>query len=189
VGEGQASHRSRTKDASNANIVLETNRSAKSPGGGAVQAERQVVLARPSAGQAKLGALEKFFDGPWNRFVGACRWPIIILGVLVGVYAAQRSREIRGLSSQEQYFADDYPLSVAFRKTIDGFNDGDYAQTIVVDIMWGLEGINKTGVDFFNASDLGEAIWDTSFEMSAASSQQQLYDFCMHLRKQKKILY
>lgn len=163
--------------------ILDSGRSGKSTRDRPVQAERQVVLARTSGEQKKLGALEKFFDGPWNRFVRSCRWPIIVLGVLAGVYAAHRSQEIRGLSSQEQYFADDYPLTVAFRKTIDGFNDGDYAQTIVVDIMWGLEAINKTGVDFFNASDFGEAIWDTSFDMSAASSQQELYDFCMHLKK------
>ena len=49
---------------------------------------------------------------------------------------------------------------VGFEKILFGFNEGDQAQTIVVDIMWGLEGINKTGVDYYNASDIGSAIWD-----------------------------
>jgi hypothetical protein len=32
--------------------------------------------------------------------------------------------------------------------------------------MWGVSGINKTGVDFFNASEIGTAIWDNNFDMS-----------------------
>ena len=47
------------------------------------------------------------------------------------------------------------------------FNDGQYAQTITVDIMWGVQNINKSAVDFFNASDIGTPIWDNSFDMSS----------------------
>ena len=52
-----------------------------------------------------------------------------------------------------------------------GFNDGSQAQTIVVDIMWGVSGINKTErsgskTDFYNATQYGTAIWDDSFDMS-----------------------
>ena len=52
----------------------------------------------------------------------------------------------------EQYFGEEHPAQVAFDKIVYGFNEGDQAQSIVVDIMWGVKGINKEGVDRFNAS-------------------------------------
>ena len=36
--------------------------------------------------------------------------------------------------------------------------------------MWGVDNINKSKVDFFNASDIGEPIWDDTFEMSSEES-------------------
>lgn len=89
----------------------------------------------------------------------------------------------------EEYFEEDYYITQAFAKTVSGFNDGDYAQTIVVDIMWGVDTINKTKVDFFNASDIGEPIWDHDFDMSSVENQKQIYDFCMLVKNQSDILY
>ena len=120
----------------------------------------------------KVGALERFFDGPWNNIVRFCRWPIILIGLAAGAYAGWRSMEIQGLSKMEEYFTKDHYITQALDKTMQEFNDGQYAQTIVVDIMWGVENINKTGVDFFNASDIGTAIWDNEFEMSSEESQK-----------------
>ena len=36
--------------------------------------------------------------------------------------------------------------------------------------MWGIVDINKTGVDFFNASEIGTAEWDKSFDLSDAQA-------------------
>ena len=44
--------------------------------------------------------------------------------------------------------------------------------------MWGIEGINKTGVDYYNASDIGSALWDKDFDLSPAENQRAVYDFC-----------
>jgi len=46
-------------------------------------------------------------------------------------------------------------------KHLNAFNQNELsAQTIRVDIMWGIAGINKEGVDFYNASDIGKVDWD-----------------------------
>ena len=116
--------------------------------------------------EEELGKVEIFFDTTWNNFVRKFRWPIVILGLLMGAYAGYRSSEIRGLTSMEQYTPYDHYVMVAFRKILFGFNEGDQAQTIVVDVMWGVEGINKIEVDYFNASDIGRAIWDKEFDLS-----------------------
>ena len=78
---------------------------------------------------------------------------------------------------------------LAFDHTLNAFHDGDQGQSIVVDIMWGISGINKTGVDFFNASDIGKPIWDPNFDMSDPQSQIEIYDFCQHLKRLDELLF
>lgn len=55
--------------------------------------------------------------------------------------------------------------------------------------MWGVEGINKTLVDFFNASDIGTTIWDNEFDMSHPIAQQELFDFCKNLKGLRSLLF
>ena len=111
-----------------------------------------------------------FFDTTWNNWVQRYRWPIVIVGLLAATYAGIRSTEIRGLSKMEEYTPKDHYVMVGFEKILFGFNEGEQAQTIVVDIMWGLKGINKTKVDYYNASDIGEPIWDKDFDLSPSSN-------------------
>lgn len=89
----------------------------------------------------------------------------------------------------EQFFKEDHQLTKSFYATVNDFNEGDQGQSIVVDIMWGLNGINKTGVDRFNASDIGSADWDKEFDMSSKQAQQDILQFCKTIKNQKEILY
>jgi len=48
--------------------------------------------------------------------------------------------------------------------------------------MWGVDGINKTGVDFYNASQIGSAVWDNSFDMSSPKAQIDIRKLCKTLK-------
>jgi hypothetical protein len=138
----------------------------------------------------ELGALERFFDTTWNDFVKRFRWFIIIFGFALAGYAAQRSTEIMGLSAMEAYFFPSHFLAIATEKVLTGFNENEMtSQTIVVDVMWGLEGISKEGVDYYNASDIGTVIWDDDFDVALAENQQEIYDFCQSLKNESHLLY
>ena len=54
---------------------------------------------------------------------------------------------------------------------IGGFNEGKQGQSIVIDLMWGLTGVDKSVVTYYNASDLGEPIWDNEFDMTPTENQ------------------
>ena len=100
----------------------------------------------------ELGRIEKWFAGPYFNFVSYCKFPIVLIGLVIAAYAGYRSTFIEGLKSMEQYFKDGHYLSDAFLKHRDDFNEGEQAQTIVVDVMFGVTAIDRTGTDFFNAS-------------------------------------
>jgi hypothetical protein len=80
-------------------------------------------------------------------------------------------------------------LTMGFYKSIEGFNEGDQGQSIIVDFMWGVDGINKTGVDRFNASQIGTAIWDDDFDMSSVKAQEEVFQLFETLKVQRELLY
>ena len=126
----------------------------------------------------QFGRVERFFAGPWNTAVHKARWVLVLIGLGVAGYAGYRSTEIEGLKTLEVYFPDWHRTTHGYQAVISGFNDGAFGQTIAVDFMWGVEGINKTLVDRYNASDIGTVIWDPEFDLTPPENQQQAYDFC-----------
>jgi hypothetical protein len=54
--------------------------------------------------------------------------------------------------------------------------------------MWGIDGINKTGVDYYNASQIGTTIWDEEFDITLDNNQNETYNLCQHL-KTLEVLY
>ena len=106
------------------------------------------------------------------------RWWFLLIGLGAASYAGYRSAEIEGLKELERYFPESHPTNHGYEAVISGFNDGEYGQTIALEFMWGIEGINKTGVHRYNASDIGTVIWDPEFDLSPPENQQQAYDFC-----------
>lgn len=119
----------------------------------------------------QLGPVEIFFDTHFMKMISNCRCLFIILGFLFAGYAGFRSREIEGLSKMEDIVKHDHYLYQAFERLVSGFHDGDQGQSIVVDFIWGTNGLNKTGVDFYNASQIGTVIWDEEFDLSPAANQ------------------
>lgn len=104
--------------------------------------------------------VEKFFDTTYMNFLSKFKYLILLVCISTTSYAGYRATEIRGLTELETYFRPDHFLVKAYWKAAYGFNDGDIGNAIVVDIMWGMDGISKKGVDGFNASQVGSIIWD-----------------------------
>lgn len=137
----------------------------------------------------ELTSMEIFFDTTFNTFVYRMRYVIILFSMVLAAYAGYRSFEVQGLTKMEQLFPAKHQIQLAFEHTLSSFHDGDQGQSIVVDLMWGVQGINKTGVDFFNASDIGTPIWDDAFDMSDPQSQLEIYDFCQKLKLLNELLF
>ena len=83
----------------------------------------------------------------------------------------------------ERYFPQDHPITGAFDVLIGGFNEGKQGQSIVVELMFGLEGIDKSKVDYYNASDLGEPVWKQDLDVIPVGNQKALLEFCEFIKK------
>lgn len=100
----------------------------------------------------QLGPIEIFFDTHFMSFITNCKCILIIGGLLLAAYSGYRATEIEGLSKMEDLVKHDHFIYKAFDSIVFGFLDGDQGQSIVVDFVWGTDGLNKTGVDYYNAT-------------------------------------
>jgi hypothetical protein len=55
-------------------------------------------------------------------------------------------------------------------------------QAATINLMWGVKGMDHKGVDFFDAEQRGELVWDDQFDLADPKAQQHLLDFCPALR-------
>ena len=66
--------------------------------------------------------------------------------------------------SMEHLFVSEHDVPVATNKLRANFNHA--VEPTQIEFMWGIRGINKAGVDSFNATDIGKVVWDTNFDLS-----------------------
>jgi hypothetical protein len=51
-----------------------------------------------------------------------------------------------------------------------------------MNLMWGVEGMDHKGVDYFDAEQRGKLVWDVSFDLAEPAAQEHLLAFCAELR-------
>lgn len=65
---------------------------------------------------------------------------------------------------------------------ISGYNSGVSDITVDFSLFWGVKGIDQSGVDQWDAQDIGEIEWDYDFDITVPENQAALADLCTELR-------
>ena len=66
----------------------------------------------------------------------------------------------------EQRLGGEHPVEIAASTMAKDFDRDNRGEPIMVELMWGIRGINKAEVDGFNATDIGKVVWDEAFDLS-----------------------
>ena len=82
----------------------------------------------------------------------------------------------------DQIFLPDSEKIVIALKKINEFTNSKDDEQLMVNILWGLKGINKEGIDKYDTSDLGKLIWDDNFDITEEHNQVRLFDICEVLK-------
>jgi hypothetical protein len=69
-------------------------------------------------------------------------------------------------------------LNIEQRKYVGGSD----ARYVYVQVVWGVESVTRDQLNRWQPSDRGDAIFDESFDLSTAASQQHVVDTCAQLR-------
>ena len=131
----------------------------------------------------KADRITMFFSGPFDRCVRKGRYIIVFLFVVVGIFAAIIASDIGPLTKEEEYLPSDSPL-MTLQKDVERnfFSTSALKDSLVVNLNWGINDLDRSDVSTWDVNDIGELIWDEELTVVPARNQQALLDLCTDLR-------
>ena len=103
--------------------------------------------------------VERFFEQSWNTTVRFFRWLIVLLFLGWTGYACYIAKDISPLTENEQFFQEDHYLPTVAKVLREEFSSGNLFE-LSITIFWGVKGINKEQVNYWDPNDMGDAQLD-----------------------------
>lgn len=127
--------------------------------------------------------LEDWLGQQFNHLIYRGRFLIIAAFVAWTCYAASKSVTLSKLTKKEDFVPDDHADLRALNLWLDNFVDRkDHMEPIVVDIIFGVKGIDRSGGSFqektWDPYYLGEIVWDDAFDIADPSTQVYIQTLC-----------
>ena len=134
--------------------------------------------------KSSMGAIERFFHGPFYRTLDH-RW--LRLGLLCGfvamfVVAAKFCLRLETPSKLERWYSSKHMTQqfsdreqTAFMRSIDD-------SKVRVDVFWGLAGVDTSGVNRWNLDSRGRLLLDDEFDATSEAAQMHVLNSCAALR-------
>lgn len=126
--------------------------------------------------------LERFFGTYWNKWIYKAKFPILAIILIWFGIAVWRAALLEPASEGFKNFDDDHYLIRIQDMLRNGFHTSENDNTIQVNFIWGVAGVDNDDTDRWDPSDLGTVIWDDNFDMSSEANQQRLLDICNDLK-------
>eukprot|EP01022_Parablepharisma_sp_SALTPOND_P028570 TRINITY_DN71172_c0_g1_i1.p1 TRINITY_DN71172_c0_g1~~TRINITY_DN71172_c0_g1_i1.p1 ORF type:complete len:810 (+),score=47.03 TRINITY_DN71172_c0_g1_i1:130-2559(+) len=131
---------------------------------------------------SNLGVLESFFEKCFAPTL--YRISVLVLVLLLGLLIAMIyfSAKIPGVSKPEQLLPASYDISYSRSLVKEAFGHGEGDENIVVRFVYGIKEVDSSGIEFYNADNIGKIVWDPEFNLSDPESQVYLSDLCYNLK-------
>ena len=128
--------------------------------------------------ESEYRPIERFFNGFWTNLTHKIRYPLISLGFLIIGACIWLSTRLETPRETEKFLPDDFPLQQASILGREAFPSFDDSNNLVVNVVWGVEGIDRKGISRYNTEDAGVPILDDMFSLKTAAAQKRVLDAC-----------
>lgn len=132
----------------------------------------------------KLCRIERFFNGPFYDAINsrAVRFALISGFIVTFVFSSRFCLRLETPSKLEKWY-DSRHLSQRFvDREQASFMPSDDDVVVKVDIFWGLNGVDMSGVNRWDLNSRGRLVLDSAFDVSPAASQAHVFEACLLLR-------
>lgn len=129
----------------------------------------------------RLRPVEWFYREPFFRFVTSpARYAILVAFVALLLYGAWGANKLEPPAQQEQWYPSDHMMQ-AFANKREGFASSDEDRVVVVDVFWGLDGMDVSRVNRWKPAERGELRLTRTFDASSPEAQTHLAGACDRL--------
>ena len=103
---------------------------------------------------------------------------MLVLFAIIFAIAIWQASLLEAVDESENWFFEDHYMQSAVDLAND-FTVSEEDGLIGVNVIWGIDKVDKSGTDQWDVEDYGKLVWDDSFDMSSPETQQFLYDVCV----------
>lgn len=130
----------------------------------------------------RLRPVEWFYREPFFRFIKSpARHAILVAFVALLLYGAWGANKLEPPAQQEQWYPSDHMMQ-AFANKREAFASSDEDRVIVVDVFWGLDGMDVSSVNRWKPAERGELRLTQTFDASSPEAQTHLANACDELK-------
>ena len=130
-----------------------------------------------------LGPLERFFHGPFYSLLenGFVRGALLLGFALTFIVSLRYCLQLEVASKVEQWYHNKHMLQ-QFLNNQGAFPVSDADMVVPVDVIWGLKGVDNSGISKWDLESRGELVLDDRFDMSTPQAQAHVVKTCSILR-------
>ncbi|KAJ3452766.1 sterol-sensing domain [Anaeramoeba flamelloides] len=125
--------------------------------------------------------LERYFYCYHSEFILKYRYILLIvfIGIFVGMII--QATKLKPAEDPAEFLPEDHFLSIAISMETDHFYSNDITATIY--LVWGVESIDREGIDPLAIDNLGDVIYDKDWNPKLKSSQEYVIQVCDQIQK------
>lgn len=134
-------------------------------------------------------SIERFFRGPWLNFLKKGRYIVVIFSFVFAGLSLWQGLQLETPRESESLLPDYHETVVATTALNDGFPRSDVNLQLQVWAIWGVRGVDRSGLTRFDVTDLGQAEFDTDFDFTRSAVQQRVLDACTFFGSQEDLIF
>eukprot|EP00357_Protocruzia_adherens_P000973 CAMPEP_0115006634 /NCGR_PEP_ID=MMETSP0216-20121206/20623_1 /TAXON_ID=223996 /ORGANISM="Protocruzia adherens, Strain Boccale" /LENGTH=954 /DNA_ID=CAMNT_0002373267 /DNA_START=205 /DNA_END=3072 /DNA_ORIENTATION=- len=115
----------------------------------------------------------KYFDK-----VTKARYFIMAFFAMWFIATLVMATQIEPLSENEKWVPSDSNVSEAFDAIQDTFHKGETDGFIKVNIVYGIDGLDRSDVRAYDVESIGDVEWDNNFDLSPKANQERMIEVC-----------
>ena len=136
----------------------------------------------------QLTFIEKFFGNQWNSWINKLKFfimPLLLIWVAICLW---RVTELKRAQEPLNRLRDGHWLAVLEETLKDDMHKSADANALIVYLVWGIDKLDRNGLDRWDSTDIGKNVYDTSFDVSPIDHQQRIVDICDDLKASSYVL-
>ncbi|KAJ5066146.1 sterol-sensing domain [Anaeramoeba ignava] len=138
------------------------------------------VLDKDTLDIEKFRFLERFFYKKYAPFINKAKVYLIIIFLILFGLGIYGTTKLEPATDPAQFLKDDDPLQRAASIQEEEFPTASIS--IAMQIVWGIDSIDREGRDRMEIDDLGEVIYDTTWDPTTPTAQLYVIDVCQQFK-------
>jgi predicted RND superfamily exporter protein len=135
----------------------------------------------PKSSERKI---EAFFHGPFSKVViySPARYGFMVVFLVIFIVGLIFALDLRPPKEQTTWFPPEHMYTKSNTWQDENFGDSSTDMNAQVTLTWGIKGVTRKGLDWWDPEARGNVIYDDTFNPTLPEVQQHLLSFCNALR-------